>query len=99
MHAYPEISAYLAGTSIEWTIVRLRDKTICSGRFYIAIKSIVRTTRRTDRGTSWYITRLLASVTRTFWWPNMKRAMQHYVRICVTCQRNKASRHKPYELL
>jgi hypothetical protein len=50
----PEISAYLAGTLNEWTLVRLRDKIICSGRFYIAIKSTVRTTRRTDLGTSWY---------------------------------------------
>jgi hypothetical protein len=46
--------ADLAGTSIEWTLVRLRDKTVCCERLYIAIKSIVRTTRRTDRGTSWY---------------------------------------------
>jgi hypothetical protein len=29
----------------------------------------------------------------------MKRIVQHYVRKCVTCQRNKASRHKPYGLL
>jgi hypothetical protein len=45
------------------------------------------------------ITRLLAKVTRTFWWPNMNRSRQHYVRKCVTCQRNKATRHKPYVLL
>jgi hypothetical protein len=38
-------------------------------------------------------------MTRTFWWPNMKRVVQHYVRACVTCQRNKASRHEPYGLL
>jgi hypothetical protein len=31
------------------------------------------------------ITRLLAAVTRTFWWPNMKRVLQHYVRNCVIC--------------
>jgi hypothetical protein len=42
------------------------------------------------------IIRLLAKVTRTFWWPNMKRTVQHYVRGCVTSQRNKAARHKPY---
>jgi hypothetical protein len=42
---------------------------------------------------------LLAPVTRTFWWPNMKRTVQHYVRNCVTCHRNKAARHKPYGLL
>jgi hypothetical protein len=42
---------------------------------------------------------LLAAVTQTFWWPNMKRTIQHYVRNCVTCQRNKATRHKPYGLL
>jgi hypothetical protein len=45
------------------------------------------------------IIRLLAAVTRAFWWPNMKRTLQHYVRICVTCQLNKAARHKPYGLL
>jgi hypothetical protein len=45
------------------------------------------------------ITRLLAAMTRTFWWPNMKRTVQHYVRNCVICQRNKAARHKPYGLL
>jgi hypothetical protein len=45
------------------------------------------------------IIRLLAALTRTFWWPNMKRTMQHYVRTCVTCQRNKATRHKPCGLL
>jgi hypothetical protein len=31
------------------------------------------------------IIRLLAAVTRTFKWPNMKRTVQHYVRSCVTC--------------
>jgi hypothetical protein len=45
------------------------------------------------------IIRLLAAMTRTFWWHNMKRTVQHYVRSCVTCQRNKAARHKPYGLL
>jgi hypothetical protein len=45
------------------------------------------------------IIRLLAAVTRTFWLPNMKRTVQHYVRSCVTCQRNKAARHKPFGLL
>jgi hypothetical protein len=45
------------------------------------------------------ITRLLAAVTRTFWWPYMKRTLEHYARSCVTCQRNKAARHKPYGLL
>jgi hypothetical protein len=44
----------MAGTSIKWTLVRLRDKNVCAERLNIAIKSIVRTTRRTDRGTSWY---------------------------------------------
>jgi transposase InsO family protein len=29
----------------------------------------------------------------------MKRTVQHYVRSCVTCQRYKAARHKPYGLL
>jgi hypothetical protein len=28
----------------------------------------------------------------------MKRTVQHYVRNCVTCQRNKAAGHKPYGL-
>jgi hypothetical protein len=41
------------------------------------------------------IIRLLAAMTRTFWWPNMKRTVQHNVRNCVTCRRNKAARHKP----
>jgi hypothetical protein len=50
----PGISAYLDGTLVEWSFVRLRDKIVCSERLYIAIKSTVRTTRRTDRGTSWY---------------------------------------------
>jgi hypothetical protein len=37
---------------------------------------------------------LLAAMTQTFWWPNMKRTVQQYARIRVTCQRNKATRHK-----
>jgi hypothetical protein len=45
------------------------------------------------------IIRLLASTTRMLWWVNMKRTVQHYVSNCVTCQRNKAARQKPYGLL
>jgi hypothetical protein len=45
------------------------------------------------------ITRLLAAVTRSFWWLYLKRAVQHCVCNYVTCQRNKAARHKPYGLL
>jgi hypothetical protein len=39
------------------------------------------------------------AVTRMFWWPNMKRTVQHCVRCYVTCQRYKEARHKPYGLL
>jgi hypothetical protein len=42
------------------------------------------------------ITRLLASTTWTFWWPNTKRKVQNYVRNYVTCQH---AQHKPYGLL
>jgi hypothetical protein len=45
------------------------------------------------------IIRLLTTLTRTFWWPNMSRTIQHYVRSCATCQPNKTARHKPYGLL
>jgi hypothetical protein len=46
------------------------------------------------------ITRLPTEIARAFWWPNMKRTVQHYyLRSCVICQRNKATRHTPYGLL
>jgi hypothetical protein len=95
INAYPKISAYPACTSIEWTLVRLQDKTVYPGRFHnIAIESNVRTTHDAPTAGHLGITRLLAAVTGTSWWPNMRRTLQHYVRRCVTC--NKATRHKPY---
>ena len=45
------------------------------------------------------VTRLLAAVTRRFWWPRLKTTVVQYVRNCATCQRMKAARHKPYGLL
>jgi hypothetical protein len=41
------------------------------------------------------ITRLLATITRTFWWPNMKRTIQHYVRNFVTTRQRKKATHWP----
>jgi hypothetical protein len=38
-------------------------------------------------------------VTRDFWWPGIRNYIKNYVKSCDVCQRNKASRHKPYGLL
>jgi transposase InsO family protein len=38
-------------------------------------------------------------VSRDFYWPGMRKYIKNYVQSCTTCQRNKASRHKPYGLL
>lgn len=38
-------------------------------------------------------------VSRTFFWPLMRRYIKDYVTGCDTCQRNKGTNHKPYGLL
>jgi hypothetical protein len=38
-------------------------------------------------------------VSRNFWWPGIRNYIKKYVKSCDICQRNKASRHKPYGLL
>lgn len=38
-------------------------------------------------------------VSRTFYWPSMRKYVKDYVTGCDTCQRNKNNPHKPYGLL
>jgi RNase H-like domain found in reverse transcriptase/Reverse transcriptase (RNA-dependent DNA polymerase)/Integrase zinc binding domain/Chromo (CHRromatin Organisation MOdifier) domain/Retroviral aspartyl protease/Integrase core domain len=38
-------------------------------------------------------------VSRTFFWPSMRKYIKDYVGGCDTCQRSKSSNHKPYGLL
>lgn len=38
-------------------------------------------------------------VKRDYWWPNMHRTIERYVKNCDTCQRSKSVRHQPYGLL
>lgn len=38
-------------------------------------------------------------VSRTFFWPSMRKYIRDYVAGCDTCQRNKSHPHKPYGLL
>src|SRR5215204_4128434 len=38
-------------------------------------------------------------VTANFYWRNMDKWVEDYVRSCAECQRNKSSRHKRYGLL
>jgi hypothetical protein len=40
-----------------------------------------------------------AAVGRMFWWEFLDKDVTKFVSTCVTCQRNKARRHKPYGLL
>jgi hypothetical protein len=72
----------MAGTSIEWAIVRLGDK------LYVPDVSALRSRvlyELHDAPTAGHhgITQILAVVTWTFWWPNMKRIVQHNVRSCL----------------
>jgi hypothetical protein len=83
---YPEISAYMAGTQSNGLLYAYGI------RLYVPVVSTLRSRvlyELHDAPTACIthpgITRLLAAVTRTFWWPNMKRTLQHYVRNCVTC--------------
>jgi hypothetical protein len=43
--------------------------------------------------------RTWAAVGRMFWWESLDKDVTKFVSTCVTCQRNKARRHKPYGLL
>ena len=38
-------------------------------------------------------------VTRTFYWPGLRKFVKRFVSTCDTCQRNKGVRHKPFGLL
>jgi hypothetical protein len=42
------------------------------------------------------IDRTLELITRTYYFPKMKKFVKNRIRICDTCQRNKTSKHKPY---
>jgi hypothetical protein len=35
-------------------------------------------------------------ITRTYYFPKMRKFVEDRIRICDACQRNKASKHKPY---
>jgi hypothetical protein len=43
--------------------------------------------------------RTRAAVGRMFWWESLNKDVTKFVSTCVTCQRNKARRQKPYGLL
>lgn len=43
--------------------------------------------------------RTLDLISRHFWWPGMRHAVQDYVRSCTSCQVNKSSNRLPYGLL
>jgi hypothetical protein len=43
--------------------------------------------------------RTRVAVGRLFWWESLDKDVTKFVSTCVTCQRNKACRHKPYGLL
>ena len=45
------------------------------------------------------ISRTRVAVGRLFWWKSLAEDVTRFVSTCVTCQRNKARRHKPYGLL
>jgi hypothetical protein len=38
-------------------------------------------------------------IRRNFWWPKMDQDIIEYIRSCLECQKDKATRHKPYGLL
>jgi hypothetical protein len=42
------------------------------------------------------IDRTLELLTRTYYFPKIKKFVEDRIRVCDTCQRNKASKHKPY---
>src|SRR5450755_2090996 len=42
------------------------------------------------------IDRTLELITRTYYFPKMRKFVEDRIRTCDACQRNKASRHKPY---
>ena len=42
------------------------------------------------------IDRTLELITRTYYFPKIRKFVEDRIRICDACQRNKASRHKPY---
>ncbi len=43
--------------------------------------------------------RTLDFVARQFWWPQMRESVKSFVSTCDSCQRTKATNHKPYGLL
>jgi hypothetical protein len=43
--------------------------------------------------------RTWAALGRIFLWESLNKDVTKFVSTCVTCQRNKARRHKPYRLL
>ena len=38
----------------------------------------------------------LLLIQQRYWWPNMRKDIEHFVESCETCRRNKATRHKKY---
>src|SRR5450755_254114 len=42
------------------------------------------------------IDRTLKLITRTYYFPKMRKFVENRIRVCDACQRNKTSRHKPY---
>jgi hypothetical protein len=43
--------------------------------------------------------KMIELITRNFWWPKMDQQTIEYVRSCLECQKEKATRYKPYGLL
>jgi len=46
---------------------------------------------------SW--SRTVDLISRQFWWPKMRPAVQDFVKSCLSCQRNKSSTQRPFGLL
>jgi hypothetical protein len=66
------------------TLLRQKILTACHGPTYTGHMSISKT---------------LHFVNRFFWWPQMKKDVETFVKTCDACQRVKNSTHKPYGLL
>jgi hypothetical protein len=43
--------------------------------------------------------RTLDQIERQFWWPRMREEVKAFVHSCASCQRSKATNHRPYGLL
>ena len=45
------------------------------------------------------VQKTLELVTRRYWWPQLRKFVEEYVRTCDVCCRSKMPRHRPFGLL